>query len=155
MSENCNRELSLADQLKKPIIPIIFRKVPWPPPGGMALIVSQLIYVTFIGVGGHGGSGVKADKEMKNQDVIHQITRYVKPIQVKPAVKIEDSAVEIITTNNSQSADSTTPRSMHSPSRVESLRTQSSLGRNSTGGGGGQRQAQQVAVTKCAICSIL
>nr|XP_054764610.1 uncharacterized protein LOC129271251 [Lytechinus pictus] len=156
ISESCNRELSLADQLKKPIIPIIFKKVPWPPPGGMALIVSQLIYVTFDGVGGHGGSGVKADKEMKYQDVIHQITRYTKPIQVEPAVKIEDSAVEIIATNNSRSGDSTTPQSLRSPSRGESLRTQSSLGRASLGGGaGGQRQAQQVAVTKCTICAIL
>ena len=48
-SECCNREINLADLLKKPIIPVVFNKVPWPPPGGMGLIMSTLIYVDMHG----------------------------------------------------------------------------------------------------------
>lgn len=33
---------------------------PWPPPGGMSLIFSQLVYVDYFGVGGHGGVGMHA-----------------------------------------------------------------------------------------------
>ena len=49
VSHHCNRELSLADLLRKPIIPVMFEKIPWPPPGGMALVFSQLVYVDIKG----------------------------------------------------------------------------------------------------------
>lgn len=49
VSHHCNRELSLADLLNKTIIPIMFEEVPWPPPGGMSLIFSQLIYINMKG----------------------------------------------------------------------------------------------------------
>ncbi|XP_072172990.1 uncharacterized protein [Diadema setosum] len=156
MSDNCNREISLADQLKKPIIPIIYKKVPWPPPGSLALIVSQLIYVTLDGVGGHGGSGAKADLQQKYQDIITQIRRYTKPVDPTPAVKVEGSDSDVITANSADRS-SATPRdrgmAVRSPSRGGSHRTQS-LGSASLGGGG-QRQPQLAAVTKCAICTIL
>ena len=49
VSHHCNRELSLADLLNKTIIPIMFEEVPWPPPGGMSLIFSQLVYINMKG----------------------------------------------------------------------------------------------------------
>lgn len=49
VSHHCNRELSLSDLLRKPIIPIMYDKVPWPPPGGMALMFSQLVYINMKG----------------------------------------------------------------------------------------------------------
>lgn len=49
VSHHCNRELSLADLLAKPIIPVMFDPVPWPPPGGMSLIFSQLVYIDMKG----------------------------------------------------------------------------------------------------------
>lgn len=49
VSHLCSRELNLADVLRKPIVPVVYEKVPWPPPGGMALILSQLVYVDMKG----------------------------------------------------------------------------------------------------------
>lgn len=57
VSHYCNREMALADLLHKPIVPIVLTATPWPPPGGMGLIFSQLVYVDYFGVGGHGGCG--------------------------------------------------------------------------------------------------
>ena len=45
-------EMALADLLRKPIVPIMLTATPWPPPGGMSLIFSQLVYVDYFGVGG-------------------------------------------------------------------------------------------------------
>ena len=63
VSHFCNREMALADLLRKPIVPIMLAPTPWPPPGGMGLIFSQLVYVDYFGVGGHGGVGKNADQE--------------------------------------------------------------------------------------------
>ena len=49
VSHHCTKELTLADLLHKPIIPVMIDKVAWPPPGGMSLIFSQLVYVNMKG----------------------------------------------------------------------------------------------------------
>lgn len=49
VSHHCIKELSLADLLHKPIIPVMIDKVAWPPPGGMSLIFSQLVYINMKG----------------------------------------------------------------------------------------------------------
>ena len=49
VSHHCTRELLLADLLRKPIIPVVFDAVPWPPRGAMALVFSQLVYVDMKG----------------------------------------------------------------------------------------------------------
>ena len=52
-SENCQRELTLADCLKKPIIPLLFdNKTGWPPPGQMSLIFAKLLYIDMTGTPG-------------------------------------------------------------------------------------------------------
>jgi hypothetical protein len=45
----CQRELILADMLKKPIVPVMFDLTPWPPLGPASLILSQLVYVDLKG----------------------------------------------------------------------------------------------------------
>ena len=60
VSQHCIKELTLADLLHKPIIPVMVDMVAWPPPGGMSLIFSQLVYVNMKGKhhscdGRHGG----------------------------------------------------------------------------------------------------
>lgn len=49
VSHMCQRELILADMLKKTIIPVMFESTPWPPMGAASLILSQLIYVDLKG----------------------------------------------------------------------------------------------------------
>ena len=49
VSHHCIKELALADLLHKPIIPVMIDKVAWPPPGGMSLIFSQLVYINLKG----------------------------------------------------------------------------------------------------------
>ncbi|XP_062598650.1 uncharacterized protein LOC134260086, partial [Saccostrea cucullata] len=47
LSANCRREVSLADALKKPIIPMLMEKIDWPPGGPMSMVLTQLLYVNF------------------------------------------------------------------------------------------------------------
>jgi hypothetical protein len=45
LSANCRREISLADALKKPIIPLLLEETRWPPPGPMSMVFTQLLYI--------------------------------------------------------------------------------------------------------------
>lgn len=45
LSANCRREVSLADNLKKPLIPLLLESMTWPPPGPMAPILTQLLFI--------------------------------------------------------------------------------------------------------------
>ena len=47
LSANCRREVSLADAIKTPIIPILLEHIKWPPEGPMGLVLTQLIYINF------------------------------------------------------------------------------------------------------------
>ena len=79
VSHFCNREMALADLLRKPIVPIMLAPTPWPPPGGMGLIFSQLVYVDYFGVGGHGGMGKNADRDQRNNEIVALVARHVDP----------------------------------------------------------------------------
>ncbi|KAK3089177.1 hypothetical protein FSP39_001494 [Pinctada imbricata] len=79
VSHHCNKELGLADLLSKPVIPIMFEEVPWPPPGGMSLILSQYVYINMKGVGGHGGTGIHADIKDKYTEIIQKLMNFVVP----------------------------------------------------------------------------
>ena len=46
-SMNCRREVSLADALKKPMIPLMLESMAWPPAGPMSMPLSQLEYIDF------------------------------------------------------------------------------------------------------------
>ena len=47
-STNCRREMSLADALKKPIVPLYLEETStWPPPGPMSLVFTDKTYVDF------------------------------------------------------------------------------------------------------------
>ena len=100
MSEACKKEVSLADMLRKPIIPIQLERTPWPPPGPLALIMAQHIYVDLAGIlekfsskytvwkitnfpsifilgtGGHGGCGKEADWGSKVRELIRRLRLY-------------------------------------------------------------------------------
>ncbi|XP_041375590.1 uncharacterized protein LOC121388355 [Gigantopelta aegis] len=47
LSANCRREVSLADALKKPIIPLLLEEMTWPPLGPMSMVFTQLLYINF------------------------------------------------------------------------------------------------------------
>ena len=47
LSANCRREISLADALKKPIIPLMFEQMKWPPDGPMSMVFTELLYINF------------------------------------------------------------------------------------------------------------
>lgn len=49
LSNMCQRELVLADMLKKPIVPVMFESTLWPPVGPASLVLSQLTYVDLKG----------------------------------------------------------------------------------------------------------
>ncbi|CAG5130657.1 unnamed protein product [Candidula unifasciata] len=45
LSANCRREVSLADALKKPLLPLLLEQMTWPPSGPMSMVLSQLLYI--------------------------------------------------------------------------------------------------------------
>ena len=49
VSHHCHKELGLADLLRKPILPVMYERVPWPPPGAMALVFASLCYIDMKG----------------------------------------------------------------------------------------------------------
>jgi hypothetical protein len=49
LSANCRREVSLADAVKKPIIPLLLDEMTWPPPGPMSMVYTQLLYIDMNG----------------------------------------------------------------------------------------------------------
>lgn len=53
LSANCRREVSLADALKKPLLPLLLEQMTWPPPGPMSMAMTQLLYINFIKVNFH------------------------------------------------------------------------------------------------------
>ncbi|XP_064624651.1 uncharacterized protein LOC135486079 [Lineus longissimus] len=164
VSHYCSRELSLADITRKPIIPVMYDKVPWPPPGGMALMFSQLVYIDMKGVGGHGGSGIHADTQEKYAEIIQQVSKYAVPDISR--TDQSGSLTESKNSNHSQSSlqsgsqlstggsrdhqvindffhDRVTPP----PRRRASRQSEHSLQR--------PNQVEQVHVTKCAVCCML
>lgn len=46
-SANCRREVSLADALKKPMVPLLLENIDWPPSGPMSMVFTQLLYINF------------------------------------------------------------------------------------------------------------
>ncbi|RWS02006.1 Neuralized-like protein, partial [Dinothrombium tinctorium] len=76
-SRLCTREVTLADVLHKPILPIMLEPTPWPPPGPMAVIMSSLVYVDLCNIGGHGGIGKRGDSETRFRDILERIARYL------------------------------------------------------------------------------
>ncbi|XP_070570166.1 uncharacterized protein [Ptychodera flava] len=47
LSANCRREVSLADALKKPTIPLLLEGMAWPPEGPMSMPFAELLYIDF------------------------------------------------------------------------------------------------------------
>ncbi|XP_074601961.1 uncharacterized protein LOC141855721 [Brevipalpus obovatus] len=77
VSRICIREITLADVLNKPILPIMLERIKWPPPGPMAMIMSSLVFVDLCGVGGHGGVGKAADSEARLKEIVITLSRYM------------------------------------------------------------------------------
>ena len=48
LSEICQREVTLADALRKPIIPLLLEELDWPPEGQLALIFAKLLYINMV-----------------------------------------------------------------------------------------------------------
>ena len=46
-SPNCKREINLAVNLNKPIIPLLMEKMDWPPRGSMGPILSEYLFIRF------------------------------------------------------------------------------------------------------------
>jgi len=78
MSDSCTKEISLADLLRKPIVPIMIERTPWPPPGSLALLLSQLVYTDLAGSGGHGGMGKHSDWSAKMTEIVRRVRLYTR-----------------------------------------------------------------------------
>ncbi|KAH3853811.1 hypothetical protein DPMN_096346 [Dreissena polymorpha] len=47
LSANCRSEVSLADALKKPIIPLLLEEMKWPPGGPMSMVFTELLFINM------------------------------------------------------------------------------------------------------------
>ncbi|XP_077997674.1 uncharacterized protein LOC144450813 [Glandiceps talaboti] len=74
LSANCRREVSLADTLHKPLIPLLLEPMTWPPEGPMSLPFTQLLYIDFT----NERSQTNFD-DAKFEELLQQIRVYAKP----------------------------------------------------------------------------
>jgi hypothetical protein len=130
ISDSCNKEASLGDLLRKPIVPVMIEKTPWPPPGPLALIFSQHIYADLAGSGGHGGCGKDADWSVKMRELIRRLRLYTNPPPRKPLEikKVEDDheVVEAVEAAPVGAAPPLADRESHNDSHVDDdVRSQS------------------------------
>ncbi|XP_078586516.1 uncharacterized protein LOC144868301 [Branchiostoma floridae x Branchiostoma japonicum] len=77
-STNCNHEINLANLLNKPIIPLLVENTPWPPPGSMSMIFSQLLYIMFHGASSSSG---KFWPDSSFYELLGQLAYYAAPDQ--------------------------------------------------------------------------
>ncbi|XP_052777380.1 uncharacterized protein LOC128214780 isoform X2 [Mya arenaria] len=173
VSHHCSRELSLADLLRKPIIPIMMEQTIWPPPGGMALIFSQLVYINMKGVGGHGGTGIHADKKDKYREIIQRISQHATPdlthssetesdIQSKKSQFIDGEYVSDYSEHADRYSLGSSGNSMvHIDYQLVPLRayptqpTAEQQTAQETQREPAMRPVEQVHVTQCRVCTIL
>ena len=71
-SEMCQREVTLADNLRKPIIPLLFEFIDWPPAGQLALIFTKLLYIDMSLTPGNF-------PDNKLQELFLKVRNYVEP----------------------------------------------------------------------------
>ena len=75
LSANCRREVSLADALQKPIIPLLMEDgMSWPPEGPMGMTFTQLLYIDF---SKHSNQENIDDK--KFEELVQKIAEYASP----------------------------------------------------------------------------
>ncbi|CAH1256354.1 ANK3 [Branchiostoma lanceolatum] len=87
-SKNCSMEVNLASDLGKPLIPIIFQQVDWPPRGSMGPIFAGHLYIDLTCEGGgHGGGGINASIATKQQEILSRIQ-----LKLRPAGKLKKRA---------------------------------------------------------------
>ena len=96
LSEFCTKEVNLADMLQMPIIPIMIEKTPWPPPGSLAMILSQHIYIDLAGTGGHGGCGKDADWATKLRELIRRLRLYTTKEIIKEPQETTEAVCEVV-----------------------------------------------------------
>ncbi|XP_052258332.1 uncharacterized protein LOC127863023 isoform X2 [Dreissena polymorpha] len=170
-SQLCMKELSLADLLRKPIIPVMIEHTIWPPPGGMALILSQLVYINMKGVGGHGGTGIHADRQDKYREIIQRLSLHTTPdtCHLEPETDTESKKSHLIehemlsnfteyTDRNSMGGSLISmPLSDMHRLPVPNFQAQQPivLRQVDSGAAPNARTVEQVNVSQCKICSIL
>lgn len=77
-SENCNKEVNLANLLNKPIIPILIENISWPPEGSMSMLFAQLLYIQFFSEGEYV-RGEKFWPDDRFYELLGQIGYYASP----------------------------------------------------------------------------
>ncbi|XP_071965603.1 uncharacterized protein [Antedon mediterranea] len=77
-SENCNKEVNLANLLNKPIIPILIERTVWPPEGPMSMLFAQLLYIQFF-TDKHNVRGDKFWVDTKFCELLAQVSYYAAP----------------------------------------------------------------------------
>ncbi|XP_019640924.1 PREDICTED: uncharacterized protein LOC109482588 [Branchiostoma belcheri] len=137
VSQNCSKEINLANLLGKTIIPIMFQKIDWPPPGGMSLIFSPLLYIDMTSPGGgHGGAGIHSKLETKFQEVVERIQTTIRPVGTGKGGSME-------------------PESPGKESDKQASSTSSPAKRPNSAARRPSSAVSQAQITKCGACVIL
>ena len=143
VSQHCHREIWLADLLNKPIVPIVFEKIPWPPPGPLGLVLARLVYVDMKGIGGHGGGGLEADFLGRLSQVVDIVAGYL-PHSASPQGRALRG--DVLSAIRSRS------RANNMPLSAATLRSSRLIGANNQVGHVG---TASVRVQSCTGCNVM
>lgn len=161
--------MALADLLRKPIVPIMLTATPWPPPGGMSLIFSQLVYVDYYGVGGHGGCGIKADRTQRNNEIVALVSRHIDPssyflMNIDRAVDNSEQQPRTIKQRGNKNKPLSRRQSATLYRQGDSNSTSGVLNNREEGGrrannneltNSSNQVTSSIRVARCAICNVL
>ncbi|XP_052697616.1 uncharacterized protein LOC128175814 [Crassostrea angulata] len=156
LSANCRREVSLADALKKPIIPLLMEKIDWPPTGPMSMVLTQLLYVNF-----SKDESIQLSWEGKYFDELlskikqHVPTAKIEEIQTNSSKQEKNTKDEKSVTNGNDQKQRKQETEKPSYPEQEQPRVNESSTKNSANTVQNEDQQSQVDKKKSSTCSIL
>ncbi len=131
----------------------------------MSLIFSQLVYVDYYGVGGHGGCGVNADRTQRNNEIIAMVSRHINPSSY---FLMNIDQINENETNKLAKSSSKKPffdqHSLRMYRRGTGTYSMNDIGtpnyvNTETGGGVPSRDQQQpqnrTTISRCSLCNLL
>ena len=152
LSANCRREVSLADALRKPIVPLLLEEMSWPPAGPMSLVLTQLLYIDFSRPGGGDGGDQWSGPQF--EQLISKVDAH---LSLPPAAVAANSDVTTTKDTNEQQQSAVKDGAQPQPNSDPTIEADNSKKLSQQTGGNSSQilKAPQQTAKKSSSCTII